>query len=155
MQFMRFAIVGVFNTLIDFGVLNGLLWLNGYPVGWRLLLYNALAFILASGNSYFLNKNWTFGDERPVTLSQVGLFFLLTAIGLLINCTVIYLLTSSGWFSLEVMPVVWVNLAKVAATLASMAWNFFSYRWWVFSVDSHAKASLSVAAAVKSTSFPQ
>lgn len=153
MQFMRFAIVGVSNTLIDFGALNGLLWLNGYPVGRQLLLYNALAFILASGNSYLLNKHWTFGDGRPATLSQVGLFFLLTSIGLLINCTVIYLLTCSGWFSLEVMTVVWVNLAKVAATLASMVWNFYSYRWWVFRAGSHAKTGPPVTATVKSAFF--
>ncbi len=151
MQILRFAIVGVSNTLIDFGVLNGLLWLNGYPVGWRLLLFNALAFILASGNSYRLNKHWTFGDERPATLSQVGLFILLTLIGLLLNCTVIYLLTCSGWFSLAGMNVVWVNLAKVAATLASMVWNFYSYRWWVFRAGSQAQTGPPVAAAAKST----
>lgn len=75
MQFMRFAFVGILNTLIDFGVLNGLLWLNGYSVGRWLFLFNSLAFILASGNSYLWNKYWTFGDERPATLSQVGLFF--------------------------------------------------------------------------------
>lgn len=74
MQLMRFAMVGLLNTLIDFGVLNGLLWLDGYPVNWKLLLYNAVAFTVACGNSYFCNKFWTFGDRRPSTLHQVGLF---------------------------------------------------------------------------------
>jgi len=151
MLFMRFAIVGVLNTLIDFGALNGLLWLNGYPVGWRLFLYNALAFTLASGNSYLLNKRWTFNDARPATLSQVGLFFLLTSFGLLINCTVVYLLTFPGWAPLAVSTVVWVNLSKVAATLASLIWNFCSYRWWVFPLRSTAQAKYQVAAAAKST----
>jgi putative flippase GtrA len=153
MQFMRFAIVGIFNTLIDFGSLNGLLWLNGYPVGWRLLLYNALAFILASGNSYVLNKRWTFGDARPSSFAQIGLFFVLTSIGLLINCAVVYLLTFSDWSPLAVSTIVWVNLAKVAATLASLIWNFCSYRWWVFRVATHAQTGPPVAVAVKSTSF--
>ncbi len=132
MQFMRFAMVGILNTLIDFGALNGLLWLDGYPVGWRLFVYNALAFTLASGNSYLMNKRWTFGDSRPTSLAKLGLFFCLTLVGLLINCTVVYLLTFSGWSPLAVSTVVWINLAKVAATLASLIWNFCSYRWWVF-----------------------
>lgn len=151
MQFMRFAIVGIFNTVIDFGALNGLLWLNGYPVGWRLLLFNALAFILASCNSYLWNKHWTFGDERSTSLSQVGLFFLLTLFGLLINCTVVYLLTFPGWSPLTVSTVVWVNLAKVAATLASLIWNFCSYRWWVFPAGPPVQTEYQVAAAGKST----
>ncbi|OEU53549.1 MAG: hypothetical protein BA871_07090 [Desulfuromonadales bacterium C00003096] len=151
MQFARFAMVGVLNTLIDFGALNGLLWLNGYPVGWQLFLYNALAFTLASGNSYLLNKRWTFNDVRPATLSQVGLFFLLTSFGLLINCTVVYLLTFPGWAPLAVSTVVWINLSKVAATLASLIWNFCSYRWWVFRIRSTVQIEHPVAAAAKST----
>ncbi len=149
MQFMRFAMVGILNTLIDFGTLNGLLWWDGYPVGWKLLIYNALAFTIASGNSYFFNKRWTFGDSRPSTLSRVGLFFLLTSIGLFINCTVVYLLTFSGWSPLAVSTPIWVNLAKVAATFASLVWNFYSYRWWVFRVESSGQSQCQVAVAVK------
>lgn len=136
MQFMRFAMVGLLNTLIDFGVLNALLWLDDYPVGWKIFAYNSLAFTIASGNSYLFNKHWTFGDRRPSTLPRVGLFFLLTSIGLLINCTVVYLLTLPGWSPVGVVPVIWVNLAKIVATFASLVWNFFSYRCWVFDANS-------------------
>lgn len=151
MQFMRFAFVGILNTLIDFGVLNVLLWLNGYSVGLWLFLFNSLAFVLASGNSYLWNKYWTFGDERPVTLSQAGLFFLLTSIGLVINCSVVFLLTFSGWSPLAVTTLVWINLAKVAATLASLIWNFCSYRWWVFRSRPPAHMGCQVATTGKST----
>lgn len=149
MQFIRFAMVGFLNTLIDFGVLNGLLWLDGYPVGWKLFVFNALAFTLASGNSYILNKQWTFGDSRASTLSQIGLFFFLTSIGLLINCTVVYLLTLPSLSSASVSSVVWVNLAKVAATIASLVWNFCSYRCWVFRAKASGQSRQSVPAPVK------
>lgn len=144
MQFLRFAMVGFLNTLIDFGVLNGLLWWDGYPVGWRLFVYNALAFSIASTNSYLINKRWTFGDSRPASLSQAGLFFFLTSIGLFINCTVVYLFTFSEWSPLAVSPAIWVNIAKVAATFASLAWNYCSYRWWVFPSSSAHQAKYSV-----------
>lgn len=149
MQFIRFAMVGLINTLIDFGVLNGLLWLDGYPVGWKLFAYNAVAFTIASGNSYIFNKHWTFGDSRTSTLPQVGLFFFLTSIGLLINCTVVYLLTLPGWAPVVVLPVIWVNLAKGAATFASLVWNFFSYRCWVFDDKSSGRSESPVTTEVK------
>lgn len=138
MQLLRFAVVGVLNTLIDFGVLNGLLWLDGYHLGWRLAVCNGLAFAAANGNSYLLNKRWTFGDAQPISVCQVGLFAGLTSIGMVINSLVIYLLTFSGWAPLSLPAVAWINVAKVAATFASMAWNFYSYRHWVFSAKSNA-----------------
>ncbi|APG26966.1 hypothetical protein A7E78_03435 [Syntrophotalea acetylenivorans] len=155
MQFMRFAIVGLLNTLIDFGVLNGLLWMDGYPVGWKLFAYNALAFTVASGNSYLFNKYWTFGDRRPSTLPHVGLFFLLTTIGLLINCTIVYLLTLPGASPVALSPAIWVNLAKIAATFASLVWNFFSYRYWVFDAKSSARSQSPAVATVKVPTSPQ
>ena len=132
MQLLRFAVVGLMNTLIDFGVLNGLLWLDGYSIGWQLFVYNALAFSAANGNSYLLNKWWTFGDSRPVSSGQVGLFFFLTLVGMTINSSIVFFLTTSSWFPQTVAASIWVNLAKVVATLASMIWNYCSYRWWVF-----------------------
>lgn len=136
MRFMRFVAVGILNTLIDFGVLNGLLWLDGYHLGWRLFVYNGLAFAAASGNSYVLNKRWTFDDPQPFSLGQAGLFFCLTLIGLAINCLVIYLLTLPACSPQSISAFLWVNLAKVVATLASMIWNYCSYRWLVFRVPS-------------------
>lgn len=148
MRFMRFAAVGILNTLIDFGVLNGLLWLDGYHFGWRLLVYNGLAFAAASANSYVLNKRWTFDDPQPFSLGQAGLFLCLTLIGLAINCLIIILLTLPAISPRALSAATWVNLAKVAATFASLAWNYCSYRWWVFSGRSPNKISSAVAGSI-------
>ncbi len=129
MQFRRFAMVGIVNTLIDFAALNGLLWLFHCPVGWRVFGCNALAFILAASNSYVLNKRWTFGNQAATSLPEISLFFSLTLVGLLINSTVVYLWVSLAWQPLPASAVVWVNLGKVVATAASLIWNFCSYRW--------------------------
>jgi putative flippase GtrA len=68
---------------------------------------------------------------------------------------VVYLLTFSGGSPLAVSTVVWINLVKVAATLASLIWNFCSYRWWVFRSEARIQTGLPGATAMKSTFSPQ
>lgn len=64
-QFVRFATVGIINTGLDFILFNLLIWLTGiYKGGWLGLL-NFIAFSLATINSYFLNKFWTFKNPAP------------------------------------------------------------------------------------------
>jgi putative flippase GtrA len=55
-QFLRFCIVGTSNAVIDFGVLNLLLWLYPTADAWKTLEYNSVAVLLASTNSFFWNK---------------------------------------------------------------------------------------------------
>jgi putative flippase GtrA len=132
MKVVRFGVVGVFNTLIDFSVLNLLLALFGVTTGWPLVLCNAAAFLAASLNSYLLNKNWTFQQKGRATLRQYLVFLGLAAGGLIINSLVLYLLatglTRPSWLS----PVLWINVAKAAATVASLVWNYLACRYVVF-----------------------
>ncbi len=132
MQLIRFGFVGVANTLIDFGILNLLLYLADYPGGPGLLVCNGIAFFIASLNSYSMNKNWTFSDRNPGTASQFGLFMVFTLAGLAINSGIIYLLTIPAVSPGSIPVVLWINIAKVMATLVSMLWNFSSYRRFVF-----------------------
>jgi putative flippase GtrA len=132
MQLIRFGFVGVVNTLIDFGLLNLLFYLADHPSGAGLLVCNGIAFFVASLNSYSMNKNWTFSDKNPGTVSQFVLFMLFTLTGLAINSGIIYLLTMPAVSPESVSVVLWVNIAKATATLISMFWNFSSYRRFVF-----------------------
>jgi putative flippase GtrA len=132
MKVVRFGVVGVLNTLIDFAVLNLLLALFGVTKGWPLVLCNAAAFLTASLNSYFLNKKWTFAQKGRASLRQYLAFLALAAGGLLINSLVLYLLatgiTPPPWLT----PTLWVNVAKVGATGASLVWNYLACRYVVF-----------------------
>jgi putative flippase GtrA len=131
-QIGRFGIVGVSNTLIDFGILNLLiLWLR-VSGGWPLLLCNAAGFAGASVNSYLLNRKWTFEEEGEATSGQY-LFFLTFALGgLAINSLVLYLLTGLVPIGGAAHPILMVNAAKVIATGAGMTWNFLTFRFLVF-----------------------
>lgn len=132
MRVMRFGAVGVLNTLIDFGTLNLLMAVFGAAGGAPLVLCNAAAFLLASLNSYFLNKNWTFAQRSSASLRQYLVFLALSVGGLTINSLVLYLIVSGfarpAWLS----PTLWVNVAKAGATAGSMTWNYLAFRYVVF-----------------------
>lgn len=132
MRIMRYGAVGVLNTLIDFAVLNLLMVLFGATRGVPLVLCNAAAFFVASLNSYFLNKNWTFAHKGRASLRQYLVFLALAVGGLAINSLVLYLVvaafTRPAWLS----PTLWVNVAKAFATAGSMTWNYLACRYVVF-----------------------
>lgn len=132
MKVVRFGAVGVVNTLIDFAVLNLLLALFGVTGGWPLVLCNAVAFLGASLNSYFLNKRWTFAQKGSASLRQYAVFLVLAVGGLAINSVVLYLLVTGISRPSWVSPTLWVNVAKAAATVASLVWNYLACRYVVF-----------------------
>ena len=122
-QAIRFGLVGSVNTLIDFGVLNALLLLFSRTDAVAMLLCNAVAFLCANLNSYFANRSWTFPGQTEASLAELGAFFCIAVVGLLINSLVLWLLTNGLPPSL-----LFINLAKAGATGISMVWNFYGYR---------------------------
>jgi len=132
MRIVRFGTVGALNTLIDFAILNLLLALFAVTGGLPLMVCNATAFLAASLNSYFLNRKWTFAQQDAATLRQFLLFFTLTTGGLLVNTLVLYGLVSGLPQPSGMSNLLWVNVAKVVATAASLIWNYLAYRHVVF-----------------------
>ena len=77
LQLGRFAVVGISNSIIDFGILNLLLWLYPTTNTWQTLGYNSLAVLLASTNSFFWNKYWTFQQRNKIEAQEVYRFVML------------------------------------------------------------------------------
>src|SRR3989344_2114598 len=113
-QVAKFALVGVLNTAIDFGVLNFLIFLTNYTQGTGIGLINVPSFSLAILNSYIWNRKWVFEKMGE------GNFFTFVAVTTFIPPA----------FNLS--PTVWANVAKVFATVFSMIWNFTGYKLIVF-----------------------
>lgn len=143
-QFGKFVIVGIINTGVDFLVLNLEMKLTGITSGGYIFLLNAISFSVATANSYFLNKFWTFQDKgnsnESVKFSQ---FFAVSFVGILINSTIVYLMTSfiAPFFGISTALAIlsgknvnqlWANFSKLAATGVSLVWNFIGYKLWVF-----------------------
>lgn len=134
LQFGKFGIVGVLNTGVDFLVLNILLSVFSVYSGLLVIVFNTISFSAAVINSYFLNKYWTFQNtEKEAVGSQFGKFLFVSLIGLIINTTIVFGLTTfvSPPFSLSVE--LWANGAKILATLVAFVWNFIGYKLWAFS----------------------
>jgi len=119
LEFMRFGLVGVINTAVDFGVFVLLYRVGGLDP----LLANAIAFLVAVTNSYLLNHHWTF--HRPhSTLSFFAYirFVALNAGGLLIGTLAIL------WLG-KLMP---LEFAKLIAAALTLLWNYTSSKLFVF-----------------------
>lgn len=133
-QFGRFGIVGLLNTVVDFGILNLLSRTLGITAGIVIGGVNIPGFLVAVANSYFWNKLWVFRDrdKGESLLHDFPKFFAVTVGGSVINSGIIIVLTTyilpPGDFSAET----WLNVAKGAATAATLFWNFAGYKFVVF-----------------------
>ncbi len=119
-RIIRFGLVGVLNTSIDFA-LFALLF---YVAEWPLLAANAAAYSVAVVNSYVLNKVWTFGDAsrgRTAMLRGV-LFVVLNLVGLALASAVVWTLAHF------LHPLV----AKAGSIAVSFVWNYWSNRRFVY-----------------------
>jgi putative flippase GtrA len=128
-QLMKFIIVGLGNTAIDFGVLNLLIQIWH----WQVLPANAVSFSLAVTNSYFLTKYWTFQDKSVNSWQQFSGFVAVNLLGLGISTLIIkYGLPASGdyWPSLAFD---WrYNIVKVVSVFVIWVWNFLAYKFIIF-----------------------
>jgi putative flippase GtrA len=133
LQIFSFAVIGVGNTLLDFIILNILLWTTQIFSGPWLFIFNVISFSIATTNSYYWNKRWTFKnkskDKTPVLFSQ---FFIVSIIGAAINSTTVYLIATYTDPILGLSDGLWANVAKIIATALSLIWNFLGYKFIVF-----------------------
>ncbi|MEK7167219.1 MAG: GtrA family protein [Patescibacteria group bacterium] len=128
-QFIKFIAVGISNTVLDFIFFNFLIWLTGiYKGGWLGLL-NFISFSLATVNSYFLNKFWTFKKKDS---SSFLIFFIISLVGCVINTTIVYFIATFVSPFCDISQLFWVNIAKLLAISVSLFWNFIGYKFWVF-----------------------
>jgi len=130
-QFLRFCVVGTSNAVIDFGVLNLLLWLYPTTDLWKTLGYNSLAVLLASTNSFFWNKHWTFQLRSPITSQEIYRFTVLASATTLMNDVLMWLL-GRIFPSIMVSSRMGANALKLAAIIGTMSISFFGMRLWVF-----------------------
>ena len=137
-QISKFIIVGSINTLIDFLIINIGMFITGITSGIGLVLINSISFLCASVNSYLLNNYWAFVDKKEKRSSgkrhmvKISKFLIISVIGITINNSIVFLITTFIPPVYSLSAQIWANGAKMAATLASLTWNFTGYKFWVF-----------------------
>ncbi|MBD3300408.1 MAG: hypothetical protein GF347_03585 [Candidatus Moranbacteria bacterium] len=149
-QFAKFVVTGFINTGIDMGIFWLLTTTLGITQGFYIVVFNSIGFSLATVNSFFLNKYWTFGikkqKNREKEIVDFGQFLTVSIIGLAINSSVVFFLTTliPPFFNIDFLQDFFTNLgasgyreywaifSKACATGVSLFWNFIGYKLWVF-----------------------
>ncbi len=132
-QFVKFFVVGIINTAIDFVVLNFEMMLTGITSGPYMFVLNSISFSVATTNSFFMNKRWTFEDkENKQSGVKFSQFLVVSIVGITINGGIVYAITSFTNPLFGMSPQLWANVAKLFATVVSLIWNFLGYKFIVF-----------------------
>lgn len=131
-QFYKFILVGILNTLIDLGILNGLIFFTGIAAGWEFSFFKGVSFTAAVINSYFLNKFWTFQKKEGGGAAEFGQFLIISVAGLGVNVGVASLFVNIIGPQGGISPQIWANVGAVAAIGFSTIWNFVLYKFFVF-----------------------
>ena len=132
-QKLRFILVGICNTTIDFTVLFALKAL-GLPVVSANIISTTAAFCF----SFFANKKYTFKGNTGNLKRQIPLFILVTLIGLWGVQTLVIFFVTHLLASSTLNEGVILLIAKIIATVASLVWNYIFYSRVVFK-DKHEK----------------
>ena len=139
-EFGRFSVVGFIATVIDYGVLNILANVFGFP----LVASNVVSATTSSYVSYMLNKKVVFKDKAHSEGKTLLLYIGTLVVSILIIQSIILLILGHGLmqgflstFGLEgkMLDIASSNASKVIAGFATLAWNFFTQRKFVF--ESH------------------
>lgn len=136
-QFVRFAIVGALNTLVDFAVFQALNLLLGWVYAAQVLGYGA-----GVVNSYLLNSAWTFREQRQRTLREIALFLAVNLASLGVSLGVLWLCREAFGIT-DAWAASWVpaqlagfikgdTIAKLIATVCAVVVNFLGNRLFVF-----------------------
>jgi putative flippase GtrA len=126
-QFVKFGIVGVSNTLLTLVVYTVLLKVFGV---WYLAA-SAIGFAVGATNGFLLNRRWTFREHVGDALTPVR-WGVVQSAGLAIDEGLLYLLVHDG--QLDKL------LAQVCATAVVTVTTFFVNRAWTFRVHTPAVA---------------
>lgn len=118
-RFIKFGLVGILNTLI-----NWILFIILNRLGSYYIISNIIAYSISTLNSYLWNSKWVFkysGDSLKETSLK---FIILNIIGLTLNTIILYLLVDI------------VGLRKLIALIITtgivMILNYFINKIWVF-----------------------
>ncbi len=112
-QIMKFGVVGVVATIIDFAVMN----LLYYVLGLDILVANTAGFVISLIFNYLASMKYVFAHKEGMSRRrEFVIFVVLSVIGLVLNDGIV--LALKGGVGLE------ANIAKVCATALVMVYNF-------------------------------
>lgn len=135
LQMAKFVAVGIFNTFLDWGIVNLLMLITQIFAGFWYPIFNVISFIFANIGSFFWSRYWIFAKDKKIRNQESGAkdflqFFVVSVIGLGIKVGIATLLVN--YVTSPVDEKIWANIGLVFGTSLSMIWNFLGYKFIVF-----------------------
>lgn len=132
-QLARFGVTGLMNFSVDTGIVTALTeWYHIDPESKAVIPFLVISSTFAIINSYYWQRSWTFGQQNSASQKEFIGFVLVTVVGIAIN-------TAIAFLSIQVISSMGVSnnaqlitLSKIVATIISLFWNFFGYKFFVF-----------------------
>jgi len=118
-QFIKFGIVGVSNTLLTFIVYTLLLKVFGV---WYLAA-SAIGFVVGATNGFLLNRRWTFAGHVGDALTPVR-WAVVQGCGLAINEGLLFVFVHDARLDKLLAQVFATAVVTVTTFLANRAWTF-------------------------------
>lgn len=114
-QIMKFGIVGVVATVIDFSVMN----LLHYGLHLNILIANTSGFVISLVFNYLASMKYVFAHKEGMSRRREFIIFaVLSVIGLALNDGIVLALNAQLGFE--------ANIAKICATAIVMVYNFMT-----------------------------
>ena len=125
-SYVRFALVGMVATIVDFALFNAALAGQYNPGTAHLMLAATSGFTIATYTSYQLNSRFTFRAARDN--GALSRYFAIAVAGVLIHNIALLALRSA----LSPDTFIELNVTKAGALSVSMLWNYVGYRQFAF-----------------------
>jgi len=140
-QALKFGTVGVFNTLVDYGIFYVFIAFLHVDKS----ISQVFATAVAMCGSYLINRRWTYGEKGIGKKRQIAKFIVTNIVAML--STIIFMnllhdvlkfhILANNIFSAMKLSLVLnddmsVMLCKIAASVISMLINFLGNKFWVF-----------------------
>lgn len=120
-QFLRFGVVGVLATVIDFGVMILLHEIFGVsPVAAA-----GVSYCVSLAFNYWASMRYVFVHREDLSrMKEFVIFIALATVGFFLNEFIM-------WAGTQVLGDSWYVMVKMLATGLVMLWNFFSRKRWL------------------------
>lgn len=118
-KFIKFSIIGSFNTIISLLIYYFLLYINS-----NYIVATILAYVCSSILGYFLSKNWVFDNRNKNFKKSIIKYYVLYGSSILLNILILYILVDLLSISKIIAPLI--------VLIVIIPYNFFISKNWVF-----------------------
>jgi len=132
LQAAKFFLVGTLNTFIDLGVLNIFISISGIASGIFYSIFKTISFLVATVNSYFWNKFWTFQKKEKPAPKEFLKFLVVTVFGFLVNVGVASFVVNVIGPQFGMGEKIWASVGAISAAFFAFVWNFLASKFIVF-----------------------